>query len=294
MTFNKTLSVVTLLLSVPFLAFCQNPNSTNENTFLLRGTISEQESNTPLPYINIGILNKPVGTVSDINGNYNLLIDKENWADTLQISSVGYFTKKVVVNDLIRTNDWHIQLVKKITLLQEVIVTNKKTKEETVGREKSGKLVQVSIHNKESVAETIGSEMGMKIKIKKEGSLLGDFNWYISANNFNNIKFRVNIYALKNNMPDTLLCNKDIFVTVENFKTGWSKFDLEPYNITVNDDFVITLQWIDSKMEKKENPVTMIPVKLSLFSKNTYARVASQDKWKRMGMNLSCFVTLLY
>ena len=95
-------------------------------------------------------------------------------------------------------------------------------------------------------------------------------------------------------MPDTLIYNKQIFMTVDNFKTGWTKIDLANYNIKVNQDFIVTVQWVESRMDKKENPITMIPVTMSLFSKDCYARIASQDKWKKVGMNLSNYVTLTY
>jgi len=45
-------------------------------------------------------------------------------------------------------------------------------------------------------------------------------------------------------------------------------------------------------MAKKENPVTILPVAATPFAKNCYVRIASQDKWKKMGVNLSSFVTL--
>ncbi len=80
---------------------------------------------------------------------------------------------------------------------------------------------------------------------------------------------------------------------MEDYKTGWIKIDLKPYNITINGDCIITLQWIESEMDKEENPLTMITAGLSL-SKNCYARLASQDKWKRVGLNLSSYVTLSY
>jgi CarboxypepD_reg-like domain len=284
---NSFLLLTVLLWIARIPMFGQNGNT------LLKGIIMEEGSKTPLIYVNIGILNKPIGTVSDTLGNYSLTINQENITDTLQVSSVGYVTKKIAVNTLIQASDKTIRLTKKITVLQEVVVSNKKGISETVGRESDGKFIQISLHNKTSVDETIGSELGIKVKVKKGGATLKDFNWYMSANNFNSIKFRVNIYALKNNMPDTLISNKEIFITVENFKTGWTKIDLTPYNIAVNNDFVITLQWVESKMDKKENPVTIIPVAFS-FSKNCYARVASQDKWKRVGIKPSCFVTLLY
>ena len=94
-------------------------------------------------------------------------------------------------------------------------------------------------------------------------------------------------------MPDSLLTDEQIFGTVGEYKTGWIQLDLEPYNIKVDKDFIVSIQWIESKTDSKEKPVTMIPAAVS-FSKDTYVRIASQDKWKRMGIKLSYNVTVVY
>jgi hypothetical protein len=260
----------------------------------VKGKIIQQENNQPLSYVSIGVLNKPLGTLTDTLGDFNFQISQENLADTLQISLVGYFSKKIVVKDFIESKENTIKLDVKITELAEVVVTNTKTNTESIGRQGSGKFIQVSIHNKKSAVETIGSEMGMRYKTKQRNATLKDFNFNISGNNFNFIKYRINIYSVKDNMPDTLIYNKQIFMTIDNFKTGWTKVNLEPYNIKVNQDFIVTVQWVEGRMDKKENPITMIPIAITLFSKNCYARIASQDKWKKVGINLSNFVTLTY
>lgn len=260
----------------------------------VKGKIIQQENNQPLSYVSIGVLNKPLGTLTDTLGDFNFQISQENLADTLQISLVGYFSKKIVVKDFIESKENTIKLDVKITELAEVVITNTKTNTESIGRQGSGKFIQVSIHNKKSAVETIGSEMGMRYKTKQRNATLKDFNFNISGNNFNFIKYRINIYSVKDNMPDTLIYNKQIFMTIDNFKTGWTKVNLEPYNIKVNQDFIVTVQWVEGRMDKKENPITMIPIAITLFSKNCYARIASQDKWKKVGINLSNFVTLTY
>jgi hypothetical protein len=285
--------LLAFILTSTFLNQTFSQDSTTKN-IAIQGIVLEAETNTPLAYVCIGILNKPEGTLSDSLGNFNFHISQKNAADTLQISLVGYFPKKITVKEFIESKENTITLSIKFTELAEVVITNNATNTETIGRQGNGKLVQVSIHNKKSVEETIGSEMGMRYKTKQTNATLKDFNFNVSANNFNYIKYRINIYSVKDNMPDTLICNRQIFMTVDSFKTGWTKVDLKPYNIKVNQDFIVTVQWVESRMDKKENPVTMIPVAMTPFSKNCYARIASQDKWKKVGVNLSNFVTLLY
>jgi pimeloyl-ACP methyl ester carboxylesterase len=56
----------------------------------LRGVIRDRKSNLPLPYVNIGILNKDVGTTTNSKGEFELPLLESNTNDTLRVSMVGY------------------------------------------------------------------------------------------------------------------------------------------------------------------------------------------------------------
>jgi len=262
----------------------------------LYGKVLDKETNLPLAYVSVGVLNKSRGTVSDTIGQFGFSITTGYFSDSLQFSIVGYNSLRVAVKDFISNVDKSIKLTVNVTQLADVIVASSisRTNSEIIGRQASGKLTQISIHNKTSVEETVGSEMGMVYKTNRQNAILKDFNFYISENNFNYIKFRVNVYCLKNGLPDSLIYNKQIFSTVDNFKTGWTKIDLGQYNIKIRKEFVVTIQWIESKMDKRENPITIVPFAVTPFSKNCFVRIASQDKWVKKGMSLSNFVTIAY
>jgi hypothetical protein len=289
----KSILVLIVILTSAKVVFPQIPSPQN---IILHGKVVDTENNLPLPYVSVGVLNKSQGTVSDSLGQFAFSITTENISDSLQFSIIGYHIFRVAVKDFINNSDKPIKLTANVTLLREVHVTssNSRKNTEAIGRQSSGKLIQASIHNKTSADETVGSEMGMRYKIDKNNAILKDFNFYISANNFNSIIFRINIYSVKNDLPDTLINNKQIFTTINNFKTGWIKIALEEYSLTVRNDIIITVQWVESRMDKKENPITIVPVEMSLFSKFCYVRIASQDKWKRMGIRLSSYVTIAY
>jgi CarboxypepD_reg-like domain len=267
--------------------------SSTEKEILFKGIIFDKETNASLAYVSIGLQNKPIGTISDSNGHYSFHVLQENLDDTVLISIVGYENKQILLKELRTHDSQNIFLTRKDYVLPAVVVSNRLNKTEIIGRQSSNKLVQISIHNKKSVKETIGSEMGIRVKPSHSGSYLKNVNWYFSANNFNYIKIRLNIYAVKNNMPDTLLSDAQIFTVIPDFKTGWISLDLLPYNVQVNQEFIITMQWIESRMDKEEPPKTIVPVSIS-NAKNTYARVASQDIWKRMKYSPSFYVTLVY
>ena len=263
-------------------------------SFTLQGKVKDKDDDSSLAYVSIGILNKPIGIVSDSNGDFTLTIGAESLEDTLQISRVGYLSKKIVAHELIPSKAIIvIPLLKKVLLLDPVFVVKKGRFTEIAGRQSNGKFLQVSICAKNKKDLSLGSEVGMKIRPKHIPALLKDLNWFLSGNNFDKIKFRINVYSLMDNLPDSLIFNKDIYWDVTNSRTGWIKVDLESYLIRVNGDFVISLQWVDSKISVKEDPLALIPASISLFN-TSYFRLASQDKWRKFGARLSYYVSMEY
>jgi hypothetical protein len=233
-----------------------------------------------------------VGTVSDSTGHFNLAVTNEYLDDTLQFSMVGYYRVKRPVKEFIGADaPIIIPLLKKIYQLKEITITNNLQQIEIVGRQSKGSLLQASIIPKGGKNPIIGAESGLRMQAKRYPAQLENFNFYVSGNNFKYIKFRLNIYSLKNNLPDTLLFNHEILVSLKNFKTGWSKIDLTPYKLTVDADFAITLQWVDYNKEMIEEPKILVPVSVS-FSHLSYFRTTGQNKWNSARGNSSVFVTL--
>jgi len=291
----KSIFTFLLLVVIHFTVFSQNVTSgVSGKEIQFHGLVIEQDSKQPLAYASIGVLNKPAGTVSDSLGHFDLLIGNEYLADTLQVSMVGYYPVKRSIRSLIKENGpIAFNLVKKVIQLKEVVVSNQFQHTLIVGRQSSGKLLQASIIPKGEKEPSIGAESGLRIETKHYPALLDNFNFNISRNNFKYIKFRLNIYSLRNNLPDTLLFNNEILVSLKDFKTGWTQIDLTSYHMVVNSDFAATLQWVDYDKNMVAKPEILIPGVLS-FSHISYFRTASQDKWNSVKGNTSYFLTVRY
>ena|SRR5437879_3613854 len=283
------------IIVTPFTAFSQSATvGAIGKDIQFDGVVMEQDSKQPLAYASIGVLNKPTGTVSDSLGHFDLVIGNEYLNDTLQVSMIGYYPVKISIREFTReSRPVSINLIRKIIQLKEVVILNQFQHIIIVGRQSSGKLFQASIIPKGKKEPGIGAESGLKIQTKHYPALLENFNFYVSGNNFKYIKFRLNIYSLTNNLPDTLLFNNEILASVKDFKTGWVQIDLRPYHMVVKSDFAVTLQWVDYNKNMFAKPKILIPVALS-FSQISYFRTASQDKWNSIKANSSHFVTLRY
>jgi len=252
---------------------------------------------SPLPYVSVGVINEPIGTMSNEQGHFALDLGRASPQDTLKLSLVGYTSLEFIVGDLLNGkvgNVFHLT-PQAIKLSAVEVIGKKRIKETTIGRKTRSGILQATFNpSTTKIRDKLGTEIGMKMPYsRKSSAVIKTFAWYISANNFNHLKFRVNIYALKNGLPDSLITHKSIPVEIPQKKTGWITLDLQPYHILVHSDFVVSLQWLDSNMAGDGSPKIWIPGAVSPFG-STYYRDASQDKWKRSRTKISYYVTLLY
>lgn len=100
-----------------FMAFMVliNANAQDRN---ISGKVTSFEEGIGLPGVNVIIKGSTLGTITDIDGNYNLSIPSEG--STLVFSYIGYLTEEKVVEN---SNVLDVVLVQDIQSLDEVVVT---------------------------------------------------------------------------------------------------------------------------------------------------------------------------
>ncbi len=70
--------------------------------FVLTGKVIDRETHDPLSYVNVSLLNRPIGTITNADGDFILKLPEENRNDTILISSLGYARQKRVAGKLQR------------------------------------------------------------------------------------------------------------------------------------------------------------------------------------------------
>ncbi|WP_338813139.1 serine hydrolase [Bernardetia sp. Wsw4-3y2] len=115
---SKKSSNFFLLLSLFFLS----------NSFLIaqnsvvEGILKDKETKEVLPFCNVYLKTTQLGTVSNSEGKFRLLVPQKQKNDTLFISYIGYKTKKIPVSDLIFQKKTVIFLETDQTKLNEIVV----------------------------------------------------------------------------------------------------------------------------------------------------------------------------
>ena len=80
-----------------FLLFLFNASSVLGQEFTISGKVTEDQTGDPLVGVNIVVKGLVIGTITDIDGNYNLTV-KQTPPFTLQFSYVGYETQSKEIN----------------------------------------------------------------------------------------------------------------------------------------------------------------------------------------------------
>jgi hypothetical protein len=234
---------VTIVISI-FISF---------NSYAQRflGQVIDNSNNEPISFVNIGIVGKNIGTVSNKDGKFQLELNDKFNSDTLRISCIGYeslnfmiwdFKKKALTDGL-----QHIKLIPKVFQLSEVIVTPKKIKTIKLGNSNSNSGSRFLTDS-----SGLGSEIGLIIRLprKEKDYYIKKLNFNVADKNFDTIHARVNIYNLKNGLPNNNILERPIYIEITT--DGLISIDLRKYNIRMKEDFFISIENFNEKSWKNK------------------------------------------
>lgn len=88
---------------------------------IFKGRVIDREEKDVLPYTNISILTKNIGTISNIDGDFELKIPESMQLDTVAFSCLGYLQYRLPIADIINMS-YIIRLQPKTIQLKEIKV----------------------------------------------------------------------------------------------------------------------------------------------------------------------------
>ncbi|MGY6647351.1 carboxypeptidase-like regulatory domain-containing protein [Wenyingzhuangia sp. IMCC45574] len=118
-TKNRSVLLLVLILLTISSAISQNKK------IIINGTIYD-ETNETVPFVTVGILNKTIGTASTEDGEFALMITPNELNDTLYVSSLGFDTFKMKVQEYLDKKDRKIILKENVVSLDAVVLLKPK------------------------------------------------------------------------------------------------------------------------------------------------------------------------
>lgn len=210
----------------------------------ISGIIYSKTDSKPIPYAKIGIFGEDFGVQADENGKYqielsNVLKDKE-----LIIIVAGYNTFRSKVSDFIKENPHNIYLEEKVTDIEGVTIIPKNYKEKNLGVSSKSKSIHFrpNMDKGTAVVEETALEFNSNKKLKINKINI-DFSIFESTEP---IKIRYTIYDEKNEKPNNLILNKEIFATIskDQLNNFAYSIDVSKDNIWLQGKFFVGIQFI--------------------------------------------------
>jgi hypothetical protein len=221
-----------------------------------------------MPFVNVGIPNCS-GTVTNDQGNFSLDISNCASNDTLCIGMLGYKLYRIRVSEI--KSPCSIVMERSDYELKEVKISKRNLKVKERGNFNQSDNMMAGFKSND-----LGSELLVKIPVKRD-AWVKKFNFYISKNIFDTLYFRLNIYKIEKGKPTTPLIDYPIYVKTTS-KGGWNTVNLEQYNIVVEGDFAIGLEWI--KDLKKGDVSSGLSFSVGFLNNVCYFRKASMQEWE--------------
>jgi len=244
---------------------------------IITGSVLNEESNLPIEYVNIGVIGKNIGTVSDENGKFNLSIEAQHLNDSLLFSRIGFEPLYIKILDF--KENALIKLKEKVYSFNEVIVTAQKFKKQQFGITTESNLYRGGFIN-----NNLGYECGLLMKNKKK-AVVKKINVNILLCEYDTIFYRLNIYEERKKNDFENILTEPIYVAAlkEDLLNGSLQIDLTERNIIVNGSFLVTLEFIKDLGDGG----LLFPLSLE---QRTYFRKTSQGNWETSPWGISLSV----
>ena len=259
----KTINLIIILICYCNLAISQ---------IYIDGKVIDAETNQPVPYVNIGVKNSSIGTVSDNNGVFQLNLNSGE--DIITFSSIGYETFNIRGDKLL--NQDSIKLIPKKYQMQEIeIVAHKfEGEDEIFGVKNKTRGLSIGFGSR-----NLGTEIGALISIK-EPVYIKNANFVINHAKGDSLLFRVNIYDYQNGTVKENILKENVLISTKQ-RRGVITVDLTLLDLILTNDVLLTLEWIKDDNGKGNSDITFDTKKAKRL-KGVYVKKSSIGEFKEM------------
>jgi hypothetical protein len=250
----------------------------------IKGKIFDSSNGDPLIYASIGVIETPLGTISDEKGNFSLEVNGQDPKIIVRFSMIGYKSQSFSIEQL-KDQENEIKLEVETTQLPEVIVKplGKLKKVGTDSYTKPGPVCGWS-----GLEFGKGSEHGLKIELGDQAVRLKRISIRVFFLSFDSCLFRLHVRDIVDNLPHNELLNENIMIPIAK-NSGWVDIDLNKYNLVFKGDLAVTIEWIkvigahedlivnmNNRQASSNNVLLNLKMKKGCF----YTRKATEDRWK--------------
>jgi len=274
----KTFTLIIILIINSNMVFCQAMTVGNE----FNGIIKDKDTGEKLQYVNVGIKNSTVGTVSDLYGNFRLFIPDNLESDSISFSCIGYKDLNIKITRIERKSYFEVMLQPEIYILSETNVTSDFLKQKTRGLVSKSKKMVAAING-----ETLGSEIGSPIRLLNKETILKSLHCNMTFIKPDSAIFRLKIYDFSGDTIGVNLLDKNVIFIIKKTDLGEFQLNLLPYNILVYDDVFIAIELlnlytIENTVKTSFSDRINISIGIDLMNGGIFQKKAGFSHWENL------------
>ena len=254
-----------IFLLILFANFCDAQSTAT-------GQVLDSETNEPLEYVNIGIKDSQMGTVTDHQGKFEIKFHSKK--DILIFSYVGYHSESVAITNL--TENLLILMRPIPYLIDEIQIVSSHLDKELILGEMNEKERGHSVGFGNA---QLGTELGALINIDKE-TLVKSVNFVLNHAKGDSLLLRINMYDYKDGAIGENILDHNIYVK-DKQHTGTYTVDIEEYEIMLNNDVLLSLEWLRD-FDESGNKLVTFDTKKSKNLGGTFIRYSKTGEFQKI------------
>ncbi|NQZ79211.1 MAG: hypothetical protein HRT61_24290 [Ekhidna sp.] len=164
-----------------------------------------------------------------------------------------------------------MEMLPDILKLDEVVVSGKKEKFKRINL---GKKVSSSGSEASFLGASLGHEIGELIPVDNKTVFIESLQFNIKRNTDLSLRYRLNLYEMKGNMPGNKINSKNIIFPID-VRRGKFRLNLKEYNLSIDRDFYCTIELIE-----KQDSQDAIVFPIGFTKGQMILRTTSQSEWE--------------
>ncbi|MDO7845599.1 carboxypeptidase-like regulatory domain-containing protein [Hymenobacter sp. M29] len=235
------------------------------------------EAGQALPYATVGVVGKGVGTVADAQGRFQLALPATvAAADTVRFALLGYASRASAVAAL-PAGPLAVALRPAAVALAAVTVQARGLDTVRIGNPHYRTRLQTNFALGTQPGLNVGSEIGRVFQLPRRGAWLRQFEFILSANDFDTVQFRINIYQLRHGVPGPALLRQPIYRQVVGKGARRVRIDLQAEPLFAEDAVAVAVEWVS---HSRQGQRLALPLLMPAFATHLY-RYGAANSWKR-------------
>jgi hypothetical protein len=230
--------------------------------------VISNETRAGIGFVNVGVMGKNIGTVTNESGSFNLDFGDIDNSDSLRFSMIGYESKTLAVSQLKTDPIKVVYLESKIYSLPELNIVYPRGREIMLGTPVVTNALRSGFSD-----NNLGSELGIQVYVKKRLKL-NDIHFNVGACTYDSVTYRLNIYRVSDQFVWENILTKPIYISFTKEKIRKAiTYDLKDYSIIIEGSIIVTLELYRDLGEGKLLFLTQF------FTGTTYHRKTKEGTW---------------